>query len=139
VSRINTGRLLLGGFVAGIVANALDFLTQTYLMTEESSEMIARLNLNPDTVAGSYVAWIVVDFLWGYLLTFAYVAMRPRFNPGPKTALVSGLTMWLGVTVILAGFTAMGVFTQHTFMKAGALTLVSSLAASLAGAAMYKE
>ena len=139
MSRINVGRLLAGGLVAGIVANALDFVTNTYLMKEESSEMISRLNLNAETVEGSFVAWTVVNLVWGLLLVFAYAAMRPRFQPGPKTAVISGLTLWLAVTTILAGFAAMGIFTQQAFLKAGALTLVSTLAASLAGAAVYKE
>lgn len=139
MSGINVGRVLVGGLVAGVVANAIDYAINTYLMVDESSEMIARLNLNPETVAASATTWIVVDFIWGLLLVFTYAGIRPRFGPGPKTAVIAGVILWLAVAVTMAGLMAMGVFTQQAWMKSSALYLVSALAASIAGAAVYKE
>jgi hypothetical protein len=139
MGRINVGRVILGGLVAGIVANAFDYVINTYLMAEEGSEMIARLNLNQETVQASFVAWIVIDLLWGLLLVFTYAGIRPRFGPGPTTALIAGLIPWFAVAVTMFGMMSMGVFTQQAWMKSSALYLVSSLAASLAGAAVYKE
>jgi hypothetical protein len=101
--------------------------------------MIRRLNLPVEAVEGSMVTWIVIDFIWGLLLVFAYAGMRPRFGPGPKTAVISGLTLWLAVTSTLAGLMAMGIFTQQAFIKNAALYLASTLVASLVGAALYKE
>lgn len=139
MSGINVGRVLVGGLVAGVVANAIDYAINRYLMVDESSEMIARLNLNPETVAASATTWIVVDFIWGLLLVFTYAGIRPRFGPGPKTAVIAGVILWLAVAVTMAGLMAMGVFTQQAWMKSSALYLVSALAASIAGAAVYKE
>jgi hypothetical protein len=139
MSRINYGRVLIAGLVAGIVANAFDFVVNTYLMVDESAEMISRLNLNPAKVQGSMPVWIIVDFLWGLLLVFTYAAIRPRFGAGPKTAVIAGVTLWLGVTMTMAGFASMGILTQTAFIKGSALYLVSTMAASLAGGAVYKE
>jgi hypothetical protein len=139
MSRINIGRVLIGGVVAGIVANALDYVWATYLMVDESADMASRLNLNNATVQASVTTWIVVDLLWGLLLVFNYAAIRPRFGPGPKTAAISAVILWLTVTIMFGGLCAMGIFTLPAYLKNSVLYLVSSLAASLAGAALYKE
>lgn len=139
MSRINIGRVLVAGLVAGAVANALDWVWGTYLLADESAAMASRLNLNYATVQASLTTWIVVDFILGLLLVFTYAAIRPRFGPGPKTAFISGVTLWFTSTIMFAGLSSMGVFTQAAFLKSSALYLVSALAASLAGAALYKE
>ena len=139
MSRISTGRVILGGLVAGVVANALNFVINAFLMTEEGADMAQRLNLSQAALDSSVTVWIVVDFIWGLLLVFAYAAFRPRFGPGPKTAVLSGFTLWFAVCIMFAGLTSMGIFTVPGFIKYSALTLVSALAASLAGAAIYKE
>jgi hypothetical protein len=138
---INAGRVILGGLVAGIVGNAVDFVSNAYLLAADMSANAQRLNLDPAVVnsTGVLVSWIVVDFLYGFLLVFTYAAMRPRFGPGPKTAFVSGVTLYLAVTVILYGFMRTGFFTEPLFLKASLFALVATILASLAGAAVYKE
>jgi hypothetical protein len=139
MGRINIGKLVIGGVAAGLVANALDFVVNTYLMTTETDDMIRRLNLSLDVLQSSAMVWVVVDFIWGMLLVFAYVGMRPRFGPGPRTAAISGGTMWLAVAATFAGLTAMGIYTQQAYIKTSFLFLVSTMAASLTGAYLYQE
>ena len=139
MGRINAGRVVLGGLVAGVVANALDFVINEYLMKEEGADMAQRLNLSEATLQSSVMAWVVVDFIWGLLLVFAYAAFRPRFGPGPKTAIVSGVTLWFAVCIMFGGLMSMGIFTLPGFIKYSGLTLISALSASLAGAALYRE
>jgi hypothetical protein len=139
MGRINVGRIIIGGLVAGIIANTLDFVINNYLMASEGAEMIQRLNLKADQVAASMWTWIVVDFVIGLLMVFTYAAMRPRFGPGPRTAVVAGLCYWVVVGAIFAGLTAMGLYTEQAFIKSSALSLVATLVPVLAGAAIYKE
>jgi drug/metabolite transporter (DMT)-like permease len=139
MARMNMGRLVLGGLVAGVVANGLDYVINRFLMQTEMQDMTQRLNLSQEMVMSSMTTWIIVDFVWGLLLVFTYAAMRPRFGPGPKTAIVSGSTLWLAVCSMFAGLSAMGIYTEQAFIKSSALTLVSALTASLVGAAIYKE
>jgi hypothetical protein len=136
---MNMGRLIAGGLVAGVVGNALHALSGMYLTTVEMSDMQRRLGLSQDAINSSMTTWIIVDFVWGLLLVFTYAAMRSRFGPGPKTAVVSGVTLWLAVASVFAGLTAIGVYTDQAFIKETFLNLVTVLAASLAGAYVYKE
>ena len=136
---INLARVLIGGIVAGIVANAGDYLIQEVILAEDNAQLVQRLNLDPVRVEASFTTWIAADFLYGILLVFAYAAMRPRFGPGPRTAVISALTLYLAITVVLMGFMSMGMFVQDAFMRSAGLQLVVTLAASLSGAAVYKE
>ena len=139
MGRINTGRVVLGGLVAGVVANALDYVINAYLMAEEGADMAQRLNLSQDVMQSSTYVWVGVDMIWGLLLVFAYAAFRPRFGPGPKTATLSGFTLWFAVCIMFGGLMSMGIFTLPGFIKYSGLTLISALSASLAGAALYQE
>jgi len=139
MSNINVGRVILGGLVAGVVANACDYVINGILMADDQAAMAQRLNLDQAAVAGSMTTWIIVDFLYGLLIVFTYAAIRPRFGAGPRTAIIAGLTLFLAITAVLMGFASMGIFTQDLFLKSSALSLVATLAASLAGGAVYKE
>ena len=139
MSRMNTGRVIIGGLVAGVAANVLDFVVNGYLMVNESTEMMQRLNLRADQVEHSMWTWLGFDFLYGLLVVFTYAAMRPRFGPGPKTSLIAGMSYWLVLTGMTAGFTAMGIFTHQAFVKSSACSLASMLIPALIGAYIYKE
>lgn len=139
MSGINGLRVLLGGIVAAIVLNAGDYLINGVLLVDDGAQMVQRLGLDPAKVAASQTTWILVDVIYGILLVLAYASMRPRFGPGPRTAVISALTLYFAITVILFGFMAMGVFAQDAFMRMAALQLVVTLAASISGAVVYKE
>jgi hypothetical protein len=136
---INVARVLIGGIVAGVVANAGDYLVEQVILVEDGTQLAQRLNLDPAQVQASATTWIVGSFIYGILLVFAYAAMRPRFGPGPRTAVIAAVTLYLPITVVLMGFMSMGIFVQDAFMRSAGLHLVTALAASLAGAAVYKE
>ena len=77
---INLARVLIGGIVAGVVANAGDYLVNQVILVEDGTQLVQRLNLDSAQVEASATTWIVADFLYGILLVFAYAAMRPRFS-----------------------------------------------------------
>jgi hypothetical protein len=141
MASINVGRVVAGGLVAGVVANAIDFVTNTYVLASDIATWAPTRNLDPAAMNSGPVAatWIVVDFIMGLLLVFTYAAMRPRLGAGPKTAMFAGLALWFAVTLVLFGFTQMGVFSMALFVKGSIAALINTLAASVAGAAVYKE
>jgi hypothetical protein len=138
---INYGRVVLGGLVAGIVANACDFVINSYLLIEDGRRMIQRLNLDPAVVNSPAVGvrWMIVDFIYALLIVWTYAAIRPRFGPGPGTAVKAGLVLYAAITVIIFGFVGMGIFTPDSFVKNAAMSAVTAVLASLAGAYFYKE
>ena len=139
MSGINVRRVILGGLAAGLIANVLDFVITSYFLASGLEEMIKRLNLNTATMQGSIWVFVVVDFIWGFLLVFTYAAIRPRFGPGPKTAVISAVLPWLAISLLEAQIGAMGIVTLPHYIKGAALYLVSAIVASLVGAAVYKD
>ncbi len=138
---MNTGRVVAGGLVAGVVANAIDFVNNTYVLGADMQAWAASHNIDPATLTSGAVAgtWVAVDFIYGLLIVFTYAAMRPRFGAGVRTAIIAGLVMFLAPTIVLFGFTQMGMLTMPMFVKGAIGAIVSSLAAAVAGAAVYKE
>ena len=141
VGRINVRHVILGGLVAGFVANLLDFATGMLFMSEDMAVNAQRLGIDPaiGTATSTMVVWVLIDFIYGLLIVFTYAAMRPRFGPGPRTAIIAGLTLYVTVTIFFVGLLALGFFMQAGFIKAAFFTLVSNIFASLAGCAIYKE
>jgi hypothetical protein len=141
MASINAGRVVVGGLVGGVVANACDILWSMTVMKDDMAAMAQRFGVDPAAAQSmsAIAPWIAVDFVLGILIVFTYAAMRPRFGPGPKTAVIAGVTPYLAVTAVLYGFTSMGMMTMGAFGRGSATAFVSVMLASLAGAAVYKE
>jgi len=78
----------------------------------------------------------------GIIITWTYAAMRPRFGPGPKTALLAGLVIWLvGWAWQMVVDTATGLYTPTLWMWVMGFvwTFVELELAAFAGASLYKE
>jgi hypothetical protein len=139
MGRINVVRVVIGGLVAGVAANALDYVISTYVLAREMAETVQRLNLRADLVEQSMWTWIGFDVVYGLLVVFTYAAIRPRFGPGWKTALMAGMCYWVAFTAMSAGYTSMGMFTHPTFVRSAAFSLFSTLVPAVIGASLYQE
>ncbi len=141
MASINTGKVIAGGLLAGLVANAFDFVTNTYILAGDWAAWATSRNLDPAAMTKPAVAgtWIAIDFVFGILLVWTYAAMRPRFGPGVKTAIFAGLVVYIAPTLVLLGFTMMGMMGMTLFVKGSISAIISTLVASIAGAAIYTE
>jgi len=140
VGKINLGRVILGGLVAGVIINLIEGLMNGVVLMSRWEEQMASLNRSE---AGS-AKQIVVLNLWGFaagiLTVWLYAAIRPRLGAGPKTAMCAGLFCW--ATICGMG-TAVPVILHVYRLDLGLMgvgyELVEMLLASLAGAYFYKE
>jgi hypothetical protein len=137
---MNTGRIVAGGLAAGLVINAAEILSAN-VFRSQYEDMFAGLNL-PPMGTGSLVALVVGGFAIGVILTWTYAAMRPRFGPGPKTALYAGLVVWsLGWLWQMVVDVATGFYTLSLWMWGMAIvwTFVEVQLAALIGGWLYRE
>ena len=141
MGKINVGKVVVGGLLAGIVMNAFDFLTYGVIFKNEMQALTDRLHLDAAAMQSASVmaAFVVCDLLMGLLLVWWYAAIRPRFGPGPRTAIVSGVAVFLTVELVMYGLVAMGIYSQAFFFKASAIYLVTVNISSVVGAWTYKE
>lgn len=131
--------IALGGFAAGVVSNGFDFVITQYLMANEFASIMTRLNVNEATAQSWIPLFALADFVWGFLLVFTYAAIRPRFGPGAKTAVIGATVAWLALAIGVLILLAIGLHTPQSYFKSSALYLISAVASSLVGAALYRE
>ena len=134
MGNINWIKVLVGGLAAAVVWMAFDMIGMAVLGMDMEA-WLARHSLQQPPMA----LWVVVVIVFAIMLVWLYAAIRPRFGPGPKTALIAGAFMWILFGAVYAMQTAMGLYTQAeylTFAGWGALQLA---AAALTGAWLYKE
>lgn len=142
MSRIDTGRVVTGGLVAGVVMNICDFVWNFTVMSSDMAAMAQKFGLDPAAMESFSAAmpFIIADFVLGFVVVWTYAAMRPRFGPGPMTALLAAIPAFLGIMAIMYGFTAaMNLMPMATFVKGTVTSVVTMALGSLAGAWLYRE
>lgn len=141
MSAVNTGKVLVGGVLAGLVYNAFDIVTGLVLMGDEFRANAQRLGLDPAAAeSGTAMAvWITIDFLLGLLVVWTYAAIRPRFGPGPRTAVLAALVPYIAISLMMFGLTHGGMITMSIWIKMTAMSLISMSVGAILGAWAYHE
>lgn len=139
MNKINVGRVLLGGLLAGVVLNIGESILNGVLLAQAMEEDFRKLGLGPPS--GMFIFRAVgVTFLLGIALVYLYAAIRTRFGPGIKTALCAGFLAWFFV-YLYAGYIyeAMGIVSAKVYLIGLVWGLVEYAAGAIAGAWIYKE
>ena len=137
--KINFGRVLLGGFVAGVLMNIGEYLLNDKVLGAQMKTYFARHNF-PEPGGKAIGIAVVMVFVLGFVMVLGYAAIRPRFGPGPKTAIIAGLFAWFGIyffnNVLGAAFGFVPTDILPILLGWG---LVEYLLGALVGAWLYKE
>lgn len=139
---INTGRVIGGGLVAGLILNVSGFVVQGMMlgprmMAEMAAVAPSLANMQP---GGAEIAGrVLTQFAIGIMLVFMYAAMRPRFGPGPKTAMISAAIVWLFGFLFYLDWLYTGMMTPATYALVSAVMIVTLAIAAWAGCMLYKE
>lgn len=138
MGKINWGRVFLGGLAAGVVINLSEFLFHTVLFRTQMEEAMRALGKDP--AAPSVTVWVIWGFLAGIGAVWGYAAIRPRYGPGAKTAVIAGIAVWF-FAHLLGGIAQLnlGLFPQNAIMTGLVWTLVETAVATVVGAWLYKE
>jgi len=139
MNRINFGRVLLGGLVAGLVINIGEFLLNGVVLHSQMEADFKRMNLTPP--GNGFVAVAVgLTFVFGIVAVLLYAMIRSRLGPGPKTAIVTALILWFcicaysgTINMILLAIPA------NIILVVIPWCLVEYIVGTLVGAALYKE
>lgn len=139
MGKTNWGRVIVGGLLAGLVLNIGEYLLNELVLGDDWEAVMETYGLGAYT--GSDIAMMVAwTFLLGIVLVWLYAAIRPRYGPGPATAVRAGLTGWL----LLYGFwylynLASGMFPRDIVTISLIWGLFELPIATLVGAWMYRE
>ena len=140
MGKINVGRLILGGIVAGIVGDLLDYPVDGVWLAKSWNDGMQALGHS--ALSTSQALWFdLLGIVIGLVAIWIYAGIRPRFGAGVKTAVYAGVATWiLGFLVPNVAFMCIeGLFSEHLTLYTTAGALVECVVGAIAGAALYKE
>jgi hypothetical protein len=141
MGKINWRTLLLGGLLAGAVISVGDVLL--YGIVVKAPMAVAMQRLPPMTSAwrDAEVPWFIfLDIVAGIFVVWLYAAIRPRFGPGVRTALIAGFTGWF-FAGLLCNLIQLpnGIIPLDLTITIIAWVLIEYLIAAAIGAKVYRE
>src|SRR5262245_32055666 len=139
MGRINLGRAVIGGLLAGLLINISEFILNGVVLADEMTAAMKALN-RPD-VDNSMIVWFVIlGFGVGFMTVWLYAAIRPRLGAGVRTAVCASLVVWgLGYLYPNLFLIITGIFPARLMIIATIWGLVELAIAGVAGAWLYTE
>ena len=141
MAHTNRAPVVLGGLLAGLVINIVEFLTHGVILATAWSQAMQALGKpagGPST--GAIVMFNVMGFVLGIASVWVYAAIRSRYGAGPATALRAGIAVWvIGALLPNLGTYALGVFPTRLLAIATVASLIDILIGTVAGAWVYTE
>jgi len=139
MGKINWGRVILGGLLAGVVVNVFEGAAGMLWEQEYQAAMTAlgkTMEMSPVLMA----YFLGFGFVYGIFAVWFYAAIRPRFGPGPKTAACAALAVWfIGYLAPTLGYIMLDLFPAPLMTKALVVGLVEIILGTQLGAWLYKE
>ena len=84
-------------------------------------------------------AFGVLCLIGGIMSVWLYAAIRPRYGPGPKTAAIVGLAMWLVTSAVDWFWASTGFVPSHGMTIPILAFLPILIVVAISGAWLYKE
>jgi hypothetical protein len=141
MATINWSRLILGSLIAAIIMFVTDgFIHGTIAQADWKAIYSGLHAAEPAEHGMSMVYFAIFELGRGFTAMMFYVLMRAYFGAGPKSAVIAGIVGWIAFS--LTGpvqFIPLGFFSNALWLKVGAIHLVTSILATIAGAALYKD
>jgi hypothetical protein len=137
MGKINAKGVIVGGLVAGLILTVVYYVLWGVVFAKDLTEAFQAIGKTPPR---SPALFIVLDFLYGIALVYLYAAIRPRYGPGPKTAIWAGLIMWvIAVLIRELGEIPFGIVPLRLSLVGTVVGLFLLPIAALAGARFYGE
>ena len=140
MGKINLGRVILGGLVAGVIINVVEGVMNGVILQPQWSAAAKAIGRSATMSTKQIVAFNVWGFAAGIIAVWLYAAMRPRFGAGPRTAITAGAAVWLLAYAMANAMMAfLHLFPLGLLVTVTAVGLVEVLIAATAGAYFYRE
>jgi hypothetical protein len=140
MGKINVGRWILGGLVAGVVGDIVEAICQGVWLGPSWNAAMQALG-KPALTTRMIVEFNLVGLVIGLAAVWIYAGIRPRFGAGPKTAIYAGLVTWLLASLLANTFFMVipYMYPHHLALYATIADFIACILGTVAGAALYKE
>jgi hypothetical protein len=138
MGKINWGRVFLGGLLAGLVINIVEFIENGWILGREWDAAMKALGRT--FPASALVVFVFWGFLAGITAVWLYAAIRPRYGAGPRTALIAGLGFWFaGYFLPFLGTMEEGILPMRLLLIGVVVGLAEVIVGTELGAWVYRE
>jgi predicted lipid-binding transport protein (Tim44 family) len=140
MGKINVGRWILGGLLAGIVGDIVEGVAQAVWLGPQWNLAMQTLG-RPALTTTQIMEFNLIGLVIGLTAVWIYAAIRPRFGAGPKTAVYAGLAAWVLASLVPNTFFMVipYMYPHHLALFATIVDFVACVVGTIAGAALYKE
>lgn len=140
MAHTNRVRVVLGGLLAGVVINIVEFVENGVVLKNDWAQAMQALG-RPSGPSGSAIAiYNVWGFLVGIAAVWIYAAIRPRYGAGIATAVRAGVAAWfLAVVLADVAYYPSGVIPGRLLVITSVVALFELVIATVIGAWPYKE
>jgi hypothetical protein len=136
MGKINWGRVVLCGLLTFSVSLLLGLVVFVFALGE--TEFVRAVETARPTLP-----WLpmILHPAGGIWVMWLYAAIRPRYGPGPKTAAIAGVALWIIGAVINFLWVSMGLlpFSPGALLVPAAVGLPITIVGAVVGAWQYKE
>ncbi len=136
MGKINWSRVFVGRLVAMLV---MGVFPAVLIPRSGGAWSTAFENLGDWATPGFLVSLTGITLAMGIVAVWLYAAIRPRYGPGPKTAAIAGLAMWLILGLANLLFVRLTDLTIRQFAIIHGPSIVQFVVSTMAGAWLYKE
>jgi hypothetical protein len=139
--RTNWLRMIIGILIATIIMFFSDGFFHERIVVADWTAVYTALGIRPPVHSAANLLYFVIFELGrGILAMSLYVMLRVCWKPGPAAAALAGIVMWIAFSVTgPAQFIPLGFYSHELWVKVAAFQLVTSVIATIAGAAIYRE
>jgi hypothetical protein len=137
---INVSRWIGGGVVAALVIYLIEWFMGAKVWMSAVSARLSELGLSTAMTPRTFLAYGIICLLVGLVLIFFYALARTRLGPGPRTAVIVSIAMFLGGYLPgLIDYNIIGLYSSDLLVKWGVQGVLETIVAGVLGAWVYKE
>jgi len=142
MKKINYGRMLLGGVLAGVLLFMADGFIHSKLLHEQwmAAMRAAGRSVEAEEHGLDMLYFAAFELLRGLGLAWIYSVFRTHYGPGPKTAVCAALALWaMMFPVFFLQEVPLGFYSATLLTLWSLYELVPSVLAGLVAGAVYKD
>jgi hypothetical protein len=140
MAHTSRGRVILGGLLAGVVINVVEFVTNALVLKQDWGQTLQALGKPAEPSGGAILTFNIWGFLLGIAAVWLYAAIRPRYGQGVGTAIRAALAAWALVFFLPSlNMLPLGIFPTRLIVVPSIMGLIELTIATIAGAWLYKE
>ena len=142
MNRINYGRVLLGGVLAGVLLFMADGFIHSKLLHEHwmAAMKAAGRSVEAEEHGSDMLYFAAFELLRGLAIAWIYAVMRAQCGPGPKTAICATLAVWaIMFPIFFLQEVPLGFYSTTLLTLWSLYEIVPSVLAGLVAGALYKD